>query len=274
MAIKTRKSTGRKRYARKYISKRKAVRRAKKSNFVKAVKAVISSQSETKHAYIYSGNVLTYFNSGINSAGDMLQLVPNIANGTADNQRLGDQIKAQSLRVSGYIRLNYNSENIESQAKSAVLCRLMVLSLKYRNGSYSDVVGATTALNGLLKKGGTTTSFAGNLSDINALINTDLFTVHHQSKFYLTQSYLTQPGAGGLSSMASDVRNAIKFFNINVRCKNKLLRYDVNVSSGLQPTNWAPFLVLGYAYLDGTSPDALGTEVAMQYNSDFTYEDM
>lgn len=260
--------------ARKYITARKAVRKARKNNFVRAVKAVISANAESKHAYTTSGNVLTYFNSGINSSGDMLQVLPNISQGIGDNQRIGDQIKGQKLTVSGYVRLNYNSETLESQPRSAVLCRMMILSLKYRNGVYADAIAAATnALPALLKKGGTTSAFTGNLSDINAMVNTDLFTVHHDRKFYLTQSYLVQPGTAGQSTMASDVRNAIRFFRINVPCK-KVLKYDSAAASGLQPINFAPFLVLGYSYLDASAPDVLGTEVSMQYNTDFTYEDI
>lgn len=257
----------------KYITARKAIRNAKKINFKKAVRSVISENAETKHAYTSSGNALTYFNSGINSSGDMLQVLPNIASGTADNQRIGDQLKGQKLNISGYVRLNYNSENLESQPRSAVLCRMMVLSMKNRNGIYADAIGASANLSALLKKGGTTSNFSGNLSDINAKINTDFFTVHHDSKFYLTQSYLVQPATAGLSTMSNDIKNAIKFFNIRIPCK-KLLKYDSTAASGLQPVNWAPFLVLGYSYLDGSTPDVVGTEVAMQYNSDFTYEDV
>lgn len=257
--------------ARKYISARKAIRKARKANFVRAVKQVISAQTESKHAHITSGNNLVFFNSGINSTGDMLQIIPNIAQGTADNQRIGDQIRGQKLTVSGYVRLGLNSEDVENRATTNVLCRMMIVSLKPRNGYYQDAANSAF-LSLLLKKGGTTSAFEGRLGDINAEINREVFTVHSDRKFYLTQDMIAQPATAGLASVAVNTRNIIKFFKINVPCK-KLLRYDSGLASGLQPTNFAPMLLLGYAALDGSNPDVINTNVGLNYISDFTYED-
>lgn len=257
--------------ARKYISARKAVRKGRKSNFVKAVKKVISEQTETKHAHITTGNNLVFFNSGITSSGDMLQIVPNIAQGTADNQRIGDQIRGQKLTINGYVRLGLNSENIEDRSSTNIICRMMIVSLKSRNGYYQDAANSAF-LSLLLKKGGTTSAFNGNLGDINAEINREVFTVHADKKFYLTQNLIAQSGTAGLSTVSLDTRGIIKFFKINVPCK-KLMRYDSGLASGLQPTNFAPMLLLGYATLDGSSPDVLVTQVGLNYTTDFAYED-
>lgn len=257
--------------ARKYVSARKAVRKARKSNFVKAVKKVISEQSESKHAHITTGNSLVLFNSGITATGDMLQVIPNIAQGTADNQRIGDQIRGQKLSINGYVRLALNSESVEDRASTNVICRMMVVSLKSRNGYYQDSANSAF-LSLLLKKGGTTSAFNGNLGDINAEINREVFTVHADRKFYLTQNMIAQPSTAGLSSVALDTRGIIKFFKLNIPCK-KLLRYDSGLASGLQPTNFAPMLLLGYAPLDGSTPDIITTQVGLNYTTDFTYED-
>lgn len=261
------------RKARKYVTARKAVRKARKANFVRAVKSVISSQVEDKHAHISTGNNLVLFNSGINSSGDMLQIIPNIAQGVGDYQRIGDKVIAKKLEVSGYVRLAINSEVLEQRSTSNVIVRMMVLSMKNRNGLYADALGAAANLASLLKKGGTTSGFTGVLGDINAKINTDWFTVHSDRKFYLTQDLLVQSGSAGISTMAADTRNIVKFFKLNIRCKNKVLRYDQGAASGLQPLNWAPFLVLGYSFLDGSAPDTVSTSVGLNYTTDFTYED-
>lgn len=259
--------------ARKYITARKAVRKARKSNFVKAVKSVISSQAEDKHAHITTGNGLVYFNAGINSAGDMLQVLPNIAQGNLDYQRIGDQIKGKKLTINGFIRLTPNTENIEDTSVTNVVCRLMVLSLKFRNGIYSDAVGAAGNLNLLLKKGGTTSGFDGYLGDINAPVNSDVFTTHYDRKFYLTQDLMARTGTAALNLLAVNMKDIVKFFKISIPCK-KLLKYDSGLGAGVQPINFSPFMVLGYSALDGSAPATLTTPVAMSYTTDFTYEDI
>lgn len=260
------------RKARKYVTARKMVRKAKKANFVRAVKKVISAQVESKMAHITSGNNLISFNSGINSSADMLQVLPNIAQGTGDSNRIGDQIRGQSLTIKGHVRLQPNTETNELLSTTNVVVRMMVLSMKNRNGIYADAIGGSANLSNLLKKGSTTSGFTGVLGDINAEINTDWFTLHAERKFYLNQSLIAVPGPAGQSSVAMDTRNLVKFFKIKIPCK-KLLKYDAGAASGLQPLNWAPFLVLGYSFLNGASPDTVSTNVGMSYITDFKYED-
>lgn len=272
----SRRSVARKTRSRKYISKRKAVRRAKRSNFVRNVKQVIQSLTETKQAYHNSGDSLIMFNSGINTSGDMMRVVPNIAQSVLDNGRIGDQVRSKKLSIRGYLKLNINAASGtagDSTTLPNVIARLMVVSIKSRS-SYTDAAAGAGFLATLLKKGGTTVGFTGLLSDINAPINTDAFTVHSDRKFYMTQDYVNAIGASVPSQyLAQDIKNTVKFFNINVRCKNKLLKYDEDVGGGLEPTNFAPILLLGYAYLDGSSPDTLSTNLGLQYISTLDYED-
>lgn len=258
---------------RQYVSARKAVRKARKNNFVKAVKKVIDRDTETKQAWYSSGNSLTQFNSGINSAGDMLQVVPNINVGTNTNERIGSKLKAKSLTIKGHIR--YNTNDIpDVNYPACVYVRMMVVSPKYRS-NYTDNTGSTFPLTALLKKGGATSAWTGVFSDMNAPINTDMFTVHAQRRFYLNQSVFPTVGAAAPSATVSaDVKNLIKFFNIPLRVKNKILRYDNSLSSNLLPTNYSPIILLGFCYMDGTSPDTISTPLGMEYIVDFRYEDL
>lgn len=266
------KSSGKtkKAYKKKYSIK-KAIRRVKQANFEKAVKKVISKQAESKQAYYASSsNQLTFFNSGIAVSGDMLQVIPNISKGVNDNQRIGDQLMAQNLNIRGHVR--YSPQNaVNDSGRGNIAVRMMILTLKIRS-SYPDVQNATSYLSQLLKKGGTTSDFSGILSDLYAPINTDLFTVHKDKRFYLTQPMMIQPPTSGLSSGFQDLQNIVKFFNINVKLKKKYL-YDDSVNGGLTPTNVGPFMCLGYVYLNGASPDTTSTNVGLEYVSTFTFED-
>lgn len=76
----------------KRVIKRRRGRVAKKS-FASRVAAVIRRQAETKTAYTSnSESALTTFNSGIDSTADLQQVIPNIADGPGENQRVGDKI--------------------------------------------------------------------------------------------------------------------------------------------------------------------------------------
>lgn len=257
---------------------KKTTTKGGKKTTEKEIKKVVQNemkkqQNELKQAFsAFSGNSPLQFNSGINSTGDMLQVLPYISRGTGTNERIGDQITAKSLIVQGYVRLNPNT-TINDQGLPQVLCRLMIVSLKYRS-AYPDSAGSAAPLSGLLKKGGTSSSWSGVISDVMAPINTELFTVHSDQKFYLSNEYIYNPtGSAAIQIQATDVRKGIKFFKINVKCKNKKLYYDSNVTSGSSATNFAPMLLLGYTYLNGNSPDTISTNLGLVYSTTFNYTD-
>lgn len=250
-----------------------AVRKAKKSNLKKFVKKVVSEMAETKHAYTSTGNTPILFNSGIDSTADIQPLIPAIGQGDDSNQRTGQVITAKRLNIKGHVRLNINDVS-DSTKLPQVAVRMMVISMKNKP-SYGDVTASAAPFATLLRKGGTTTNFTGVLSDLYAPINTDVFTKHYDKVMYLSQSYLNGIGSSIPSQyVAQDVSKTIKFFNINVKCKNKVLKYDEDISSDSWPVNWSPFLVLGYAYLDGSSPDTLSTNVGLIYDSMLQFEDI
>lgn len=264
--------------------KSKAIKskRVNKPKMEKKIKAIVQKELnkdvEDKMAYFNPGDSLISFNSGISSASDMLQIIPNISNGNTDNSRIGDQLTAKRLKISGHIRLYPKTQTgtVSNEPKlSNVVCRLMVLSVK-SNPSYPSATLQPGILSSLLKKGGTTTAFTGVLSDIHAPINTDIFTCHYDTNFYLSQDYVFVPSSTGgtytNSAVAVDVKDSIRFFNINLKVKNKVLKYD-SVNGGILPTNYGAFMVLGYSYLDGSSPDSLNTQVGMQYISTLNFED-
>lgn len=271
MAI--RKYRGKKRVVRRAVRKAGPVRRAKRAGFKKFVKKVVRSMAEKKQAYTSSGNALVMFNSGIDSTADIQPIIPAIGQGVDSNNRSGQSITATNLNIKGHIRLNFNDVS-DSTKLPNVMVRMMVLSIKPK-ATYGDVTASSAPLATLLRKGGTTVGFTGLLSDLYAPINTDVFTVHHDKKFHLSQSYLNGIGASIPSQyVAQDASKICRFFNLNVRCKNKVLKFDEDISSDSFPVNWSPFLVLGYSYLDGSSPDTVSTNVGLAYDSTLTFFDM
>lgn len=260
----------RKKAQKKRTNKRFGKRR-NRGNFVRKVKAIISSLTEDKQAYTTTSNTLIKFNSGIDSTADIQAIMPAIGKSVDDNGRIGDQIRGKRLTVTGHVKLDIN-DLADGTKLPNVAVRMMIVSIKNRP-SYAEVTSNATPLATLLKKGGTTVGFTGLLSDLHAEINRDVFTVHHDRKFYLRQDYINAIGPSVPSQyIAQDVSKTVKFFKLSVPCK-KIMKYDEDVSSGSFPVNYCPFLIMGYTYLDGSAPDTLSQVVGLSYDSYFSYED-
>lgn len=244
---------------------------------IKKVKAIVKTEMkkdiEDKEAYTASN--ATFFNSGIDSSADMIRVFPNITKGVNEgNNRIGNEIMGKSLHIKGFLRFvpQPTSGSVNIAKWSNVGVRLMILSLKPAP-NYDSAVLNSGLLNNLLKKGGTTVAFTGAISDLFADINSDVFTTHFNKVYFVSQSYLLQPaGAGNQSALAVDVSKLVKFFNIKLNV-NKKLKYDDGTSSSNLPTNYGPFMVAGYTYMDGSSPDVLSTNLQISWDVIFKYED-
>lgn len=250
----------------------KGNRRYRKTALVRKIKQVVSSLTEDKQAYHTTGNSLLKFNSGIDAVGDLVQILPNISQGVSEGQRIGNQIRAKSLNIKGYVKLDIG-DIADSTAMPNVVVRMMVVSMK-TTPSYQDAQTLSSKIGTLLVKGNTTTAFAGNLQDLYAPINRNVFTVHHDKKFYLRQDFLNSIGATPPSTtVVQDISKTVKFFNLSVKCRGRILKYDEDVGSDVLPSNFGPFILLGYSYLDGSAPDVINTKVGLCFDSVFNYED-
>jgi len=244
---------------------RKAKNLSSSRAFRVAVQKVVSRVAESKLAF-HSITAVNY-NSGINVTGDAPRVLPSITQGTGDSNRIGDQLKSQSLTVKGAIVYNPSTGQYGTYANARLGVRMMIV--QPRNFSNIDDVQSNAAawMALLLKKGSSTAAFTGVLSDLWAPINSDFIIKYYDKVFYLDAPY--QQTAVGSTLMG----RSTKMFSIKLKTRNKILRYDQNVSSGASPTNYAPVLLLGYAHMDGSSPDTLTTAVQLSYDSVFTYED-
>ena len=259
-----------KKTSKKNVSKKAPKRTTRKSvSFDKKVLSVIHKQVETKEAFIANNeSALVSFNSGINSAGDCLQLVPNIANGTANNQKIGDKIHLQSHTVKGYFRIVPATTTAAGFKFGNVAVRMLLLSFKSLS-NYDAIIADTTLtakLAGMLQKGGTTVGFTGLISDIMAPINRDIFTVHADKVWNIKQDYL-------ITAAGSTTADTLRFFNARMKVKNRVLKYSDDTSSGLLPTNYAPVLCFGYSYMDGSAADTTSTNLQVYFDSILRYED-
>jgi len=263
-----RKGARRTRKPKKYTV-RKAIARVRNSSFKKKVLSVIKSQNETKQAYMEKD--WTDFNSSIANPGDCMRIMPYISNGTADNQRIGDQIRCQSIHLRGILQL-IPQTNVNTYDNRKIAVRMMIVTPRSFPNWGQAGFNTSTWMPYLLRKGGTTGAFNGSVHDLYAPINSDAFITHYNKVIFLQQSGIFQSTASGVTSV--DQSGLTYFLKHNLRVKNKLLKYDSNVDSGLTPTNYGPVLLLGYALTDpSASPDTLSTRIRWHHSVTMNFED-
>lgn len=229
----------------------------------KKINAIIKRGTESKSSF---GSLpTTAYNSGMNSSGDIVFCCPNIGQGTAENERIGDEVKAQKLKIQGILTMNLTYGAAASATRLGV--RILIVQPK----AYSSVgiiqAEAATWLGTLLKKGGVDTGFTGITSDLYAPINTNAITCYYDKVHYMTIPYLTT------SVGASETQFSTKFFTADLKLRNKILKYSTPFSGGISAINYNPVILCGYVHLDGSSPDTVNAQVSMSFISSLMYED-
>lgn len=256
---------------RKNYKKRKARSSKPSKALIKTIQKVIHKDVETKSAYVQQFN--TFFNSGINSGGDCLPLVGTITQGTTDNNRIGDQVRAQKLRVSGHFISRFTGTTGTTYYNNCRIgVRMMIVQPKSFLSAGAIVANATTWQGQLLKRGSTITGFTGIIPDLYSDINTDAVTVYYDKVSYIQNPYSN-------AALFSPDPNLVmpsgttRFFSKTINLRNKLLKFSSGIDAGATPTNYNPVMILGYAYLDGSSADSVTTQIAMSFDSYVDYED-
>lgn len=169
--------------------------------------------------------------------------------------RQGQKSRMRSLRVSLTLRLNptylgYETGPTHPEDATGLRYKIYILSSK-TNSEYADFVkeffgsGTNGTQNELLKAGNTAEPWDANMCHIDRPINTNLFTVHASAGGVLTKGELTGAAAAGYTNTISALRTHV----MNVRCKNKILRY--NSTNAVLPTNFQPAVLVLWKALNG-----------------------
>lgn len=259
---------------------RRVKRAAKPSKqLTKMVNTILHKNAETKQkSYVFP---TTAFNSGVNAAGDVLRIIPPIDQGTAESQRIGDTITGQKIDVRGHFFINV-TPNVSSTltlptsipSNARLMIRAFMCSVK-KFSNYDDAASNVASWSSsFLKNGNSSQALDGSIESMYLPVNTDVITVHKEIKRYINVPVLTSTSSGApvnwIIAQSFNPSGSVKFFNASLRCK-KVLKYD---DTNFSPSNYAPFMVISYAHLDGTSPDVLTTTISASFVSTLFYEDM
>lgn len=261
MALTARKNLKKRPYStRKKISKKNA----KPSKALKkAVESIMAKKTEDKTGY--KEEAVVAYNSPISVSSDIKFLMPDVGQGAQEGNRIGDQLFGKRLIINGILGLDL------SYATARPACRIGVRVFMVQPKLYTDRASITANANSwlpyLLRKGNVATAFNGSVPDLYAPVNSEVVTTYYDKVHYLSMPYMAT--AAGQQETAFSYRH----FKYALKMTNKKLLYDSNYQAGQQPTNYSPVILLGYAHLDGSSADTQNTQVTMQFNSWFDYED-
>jgi len=202
-------------------------------------------------------------NSGIGAA-DCVPVVQQITQGVTAYQRLGDRVKPKSLRLKGVI--SWNSDDCNTTQN--IYARILILSQKnIKTGAAVAGGGVDTAR--LLKPSIAATPeipFSGNTMDLNTPVNTELFRVYMDKTVKLTASLVT---GGGREAMPLYSARWSKLF----KSTNLPASFTYDAGNGDWANNFAPFMAIGYAYSDGSTPDTVTTKLISNVLAVLDYED-
>lgn len=249
------------------MAKNQKGRKAKKPSFDKRVMKVVNSGLETKKAVFESG--LVSFNSGIDSTGDIRQILADIPVGANSWQRTGQSIRLMKLKIRGYTMATKIVENDSSFANNARLgVRRMILGNKRRD-RWSD--NTASDLNGILEAvNGVATGFDGQLTKFQTPINRENFTMKEDKKYYQNQG-INDTGIIGSDAFVFPTNENVRFFQktLTFGTNGKELFYE----GSSQPINFPFFMCLGYVHLNGSLPDGVETQTQMCYSATAYYKD-
>jgi len=265
----------------------------------RAIKQVVHGQAETKRAAFYqtanngsSGAIATGLFSGrgwavqnntiTNNTTDLLQIIPYIAQGTNDWERIGKSIRTVGLNVKGSIRVT--SSIVNNVAGAATNLEVYLYFLQHKSLKDYTNLRARNDFNQLLETGeGYNAPFLGNTLDPFQPVADEWYTVLTRRKIVLRYGGAVLPG-GTLTTPVS-VANAHQWYadfdvNLTKQCPKKLVfpEDDVSLPPTVynSPTNSSIMMVVGFVDQFQGSPASTLVRPWLEqtYVSSYTYKDM
>lgn len=248
--------------------KRRIIRR-KAAAVPVAVKSYISRtlsrNEETK--FVSVDYTLSSFNSAINSSPDLIEIFPQITQGTGQANRVGNKIRPIRLEITGYVIYLADQRNDARMIGARLMCFQDKQIRCYSN----------TQLNyNLLNLGGTSSTYTGTAMNYITPVNKDNFTFFADKKMKIMKPYglsnLATPGSTiSISDMDSSLFQPFKIV-LTQKHMPAVLQYD-QAESTTYPVNFAPKLSLGYSDLLNFNPDSLVFQLAMTFCATLYYKD-
>lgn len=240
---------------------------ARKAPLAKLVKQVVMRNQETKFAS--DQFTITGFNSSITAQSDCIKVLPTIVQGSAQSNRIGTHIKPLKLVVKGYVVYNTDALAGARMIGARLFC--------YSDRSISNYQVGTNSGNNLqlLDVGGVPIQYTGTPMNYISPHNTDLYKFYADKRMKILKPYgLTNTLSPSVSNELTSMDNSLFHpfsFTIPASKMPATLRYDETLSGN--PTNFAPYISIGYSDLLGFVPDTVVTQLEMTFCATLYYKD-
>lgn len=194
-------------------------------------------------------------------------VLPNTNQGPQANERIGTQIKASSLIIKGCVTIPADDNPpLVTGDRADIQLRLMVLSsksYKSQDGINDNWSTGTIEYSKIFKVNSIAEPPDGSLADMWKEVNTECFTTHYDKVFRMQRGVGYFPDVTSTSG-AAHMPAINKSFFINVKCKNKVLKYED--SGNNEATNFCPFMIATWAYSDGSAPSSAAVPFYQSYS--------
>lgn len=186
--------------------------------------------------------------------------------------REGSQVKLKSWTVNLSIRLNPGYGNTQAymagvRYKVLVLTCKKVADFKDLMSQYWDTASSPIYKDYQFLQGATPEGWGSLMQNFENPVNTNLFTVHAMKTGALTRGFVQGDATGSAAHMPLAVHN----LKLHLKVKSKILKFDD--PSHVQPSNFQPFLWVGYQAYDGSSLHS-GNFCHIVGNSKIGFDDM
>lgn len=229
----------------------------------RAVQRIVSRNLETK--YITTGVENAVFHNSAIGPADQYRVLPNIAAGVSEFQRVGDRIRPKSLTVKGQVSMYTPTPN-----NKPIMVRILILQLKAARYWPNAVnVWNSGASNVLLKINDDVTA-AENIP-YNGDYNSNFLPVNREAFDVLGERFIKLDGHKDGSVESVTPGALARTFNIPIKKCPKVLKYTGQAA--VAPENFAPFMAVGYAYMDGTGADTISTNIVVSAQSHLYFTD-
>lgn len=186
--------------------------------------------------------------------------------------REGSQVKLKSFTVNLSIRMRPSYGNTQDYM-SGIRYKILVLSCKKHPDfkdlmtQYWDTTASANLQTQLFLQGATPEPWGSLYQNFQNPVNTNLFTVHAEKTGTLTRGMIQGDATGSAAHMPLAVHN----LKLRLKCKSRILKFDD--PGHVQPSNYQPFLFVGYQSYDGTSLHS-GNFVHVVGNAKIGFDDM
>lgn len=248
----------------KIVRKRTYKRKQPVSKKLKAyVRKAIHSQIENKHFFSYAANnaIVTASTSTPTS----LNLLPSLAIGASDGQRVGNNIKIVKGVITGFVNILPYSATL-NPLSTPIMVRIWIVSGRQLNSNnFANYSPGTN----FFEAGSSQVGFQGTMLDMVLRNNTQEYIVHAQKTFKIGAGYASGTGPVGTSGYFDNSPMSRKFtFNWGRYVRSKLIYNDAVTNI---PTNRNMFIVFQAVNADGSSSAVNPAE--FHYTNEVLYED-